>query len=90
MRKYPISTLLFWRTDESLKIRRFIDHYHDKLNLTDFYISSTDTKKKKKMVVLDGQQRLQAFYVALKGSYNRKELYFNALSGDDLQEDILN
>jgi len=86
MRKYPISTLLFWRTDESIKIRKFIDHYHDKLKLTDFYI--TDTKKKKKMIVLDGQQRLQAFYVALKGSYNRKELYFNVLSGDNLQEEI--
>jgi uncharacterized protein with ParB-like and HNH nuclease domain len=35
------------------------------------------------LLIIDGQQRLQAFYMGLKGSYNGKELYFNLLSKQD-------
>lgn len=86
MRQYPINILLFWRTKEKLKIREFIQYYHDGINITDFYIPNNENKK---IVVLDGQQRLQSFYVALKGSYNKKELYFNIFSGIELKGDIL-
>ena len=79
MREYPISTLLFWKTKESLKVRKFIDNYKDSLKFTDFYVPKDE---KIKLVVLDGQQRLQSLYIALKGSYNEKELYFNVFSGD--------
>lgn len=34
-----------------------------------------------KLLVLDGQQRLQSMFIGLCGSYNGKELYFNILSG---------
>jgi uncharacterized protein with ParB-like and HNH nuclease domain len=34
-------------------------------------------------LIIDGQQRLQAFYMGLKGSYHGKELYFNLLSEKD-------
>ena len=34
------------------------------------------------MMVFDGQQRLQSLFIGLKGSYNKKELYINILSGD--------
>jgi len=30
--------------------------------------------------IIDGQQRLQAFYIGLNGSYNNKKLYFNLFS----------
>ena len=30
-------------------------------------------------LIIDGQQRLQAFYMGLKGSFYGKELYFNLL-----------
>jgi len=33
--------------------------------------------------VIDGQQRLSAFYIGLKGSFNNKELYFDLYSKDE-------
>jgi hypothetical protein len=79
MREYPISTLLIWRTNSSIRRRRFIDNYKHTLKLTDYYIPVDD---KQKMMVLDGQQRLQSLFIGLKGSYEKKELYFDVLSGD--------
>jgi hypothetical protein len=35
------------------------------------------------ILVIDGQQRLQTFYMGLLGSFNGKSLYFNLLSSDD-------
>ncbi|EDZ66740.1 hypothetical protein NOC27_67 [Nitrosococcus oceani AFC27] len=34
------------------------------------------------MLILDGQQRLQSLFIGLKGSYEKKELYFDILSGE--------
>lgn len=79
LREYPIGTLLVWKTKSSIKRRRFIDLYNDNLKLTDFYEPETDTPK---MMVLDGQQRLQSLFIGLKGSYNKKELFIDILSGD--------
>jgi len=86
MREYPIGSLLIWKTKESIKIRKFIDNYKEGLKLIDFYVPKNE---KIKLVVLDGQQRLQSLFIALRGSYNGKELYFNVLSGEeDEEEDI--
>jgi len=79
MREYPISTLLVWRTNSKIKCRKFIDHYKQSLRLFDFYVPENDRNK---LLVLDGQQRLQAMFIGLKGSYEKKELFFNVLSGD--------
>ena len=79
MREYPISTLLVWRTNAKVKYRKFIDHYKQSLKLFDFYIPENNRTK---LLVLDGQQRLQSIFIALKGSYEKKELFFNVLSGD--------
>ena len=79
MREYPISTLLIWRTQSPLRRRKFIDNYKQTIKLTDYYVP-VDTKGK--LLVLDGQQRLQSFFIGLKGSYEKKELYFDVLSGD--------
>lgn len=79
MREYPISTLLVWKTKESIKHRKFIDNYHRDIKLTDFYVPEN---KHSKMMVLDGQQRLQSLFIGLKGSYSGKEMYFDVLSGD--------
>lgn len=83
MREYPISTLLIWKTSEKLRIRKFIDNYTSKIKITDFYIPPNDHRK---LLVLDGQQRLQSFFIALKGSYEEKELYFDVLSGNTITE----
>lgn len=86
MREYPISTLLIWRTKSTIRRRKFIDNYRSTLKLTDFYVPEDE---KIKLLVLDGQQRLQSLFVGLRGSYEKRELYFNVLSGDAVApEDI--
>lgn len=79
MREYPISTLLVWKTKSEIRRRKFIDNYKTGLKLTDFYVPEDSNTK---LLVLDGQQRLQSLYVGLKGSYDKKSLYINILSGD--------
>ena len=79
MREYPIGTLLVWRTKSAIRRRKFIDNYKLALRLTDFYVPEHDRTK---LLILDGQQRLQSLYIGLCGSYERKELYFHVLSGD--------
>jgi len=78
LREYPISTLLVWKTTSGIRRRKFIDNWKSTLRLSDFYVPE-DTKKKN--LVLDGQQRLQSLYIALHGSYEGRELYFDILSG---------
>ena len=78
MREYPVSTLLTWSTKDEVKHRKFIDNYHSEIKLTHFHVSDN---KNAKIMVLDGQQRLQGFFIGLLGSYEKKELYFNILSG---------
>ena len=79
MRDYPISTLLVWKTKSEIRRRKFIENYRSSLRITDFFVPED---KKTKLLVLDGQQRLQSLFIGLNGSYEKKELYFNILSGD--------
>jgi hypothetical protein len=79
LREYPISTLLIWKTTSGIRRRKFIDNWKDTLRLSDFYVPE-DTKKK--CLVLDGQQRLQSLFIGLCGSFEGKELCFDALSGE--------
>lgn len=79
MRQYPISTLLVWRTRSPIKRRRFIDAYRDDVALSAFQVPEDEATK---LLVLDGQQRLQSLYIGLCGSYNKEELYFSVLSGE--------
>ena len=87
MREYPISTLLVWKTREAVKHRKFIDNYRRDIKLTDFYVPDN---RRSKMMVLDGQQRLQSLFIGLRGSYEGRELYFDVLSGGSMAapEDI--
>ncbi len=79
LREYPIGTLLLWKTKDQIKRRRFIDNFRNDIRLSDFYVLPDDSTK---MLVLDGQQRLQSLYIGLKGSYEKKELAIDILSGD--------
>lgn len=78
MREYPISTLLIWKTKEQIKHRKFIDNFLPDIKLTNFYVPDNSRSK---MMVLDGQQRLQSLFIGLRGSYFGRELYFDLLSG---------
>jgi uncharacterized protein with ParB-like and HNH nuclease domain len=79
LREYPIGTLLVWKTKSKIRRRKFIDNYKLDIKLTNFYIPEDD---KQKMLVLDGQQRLQSLFIGLLGSYEKKELCINVLTGD--------
>lgn len=79
MREYPISTLLVWKTKSKIRRRRFIDIYRSDLKLVDFYVPEDERVK---LLVLDGQQRLQSLFIGLRGSYDKKELFIDILSGD--------
>lgn len=78
MREYPISTLLVWKTKEQVKHRKFIDLYKHDIKLSSYFVPD---HSRAKMLVLDGQQRLQSLFIGLKGSYEGKELYFDVMSG---------
>src|SRR4029079_3626 len=64
LREYPISTLLIWKTKARIRRRKFIDNYWHSLKLTAFYAPEDD---KPKLLVLDGQQRLQSLFIGLLG-----------------------
>lgn len=83
LRGYPFNTLLFWKTKDNINSRMFIKNYMDGMDVKDTYIKSSEYDGKLKTLVLDGQQRLQTLYIALKGTYNGKELYFDLLSGKE-------
>jgi hypothetical protein len=79
LREYPIGGYLIWKTESDIKHRKFIENWKDSLRITDFYVPENGHPK---MLVLDGQQRMQSLLIGLCGSYNGKELYMNILSGD--------
>ena len=78
-RGYPVGIVLLWETYEPMQYRQFVaDHRRDALHNFD------ENKQKRRLkLVLDGQQRLSLIYVALKGSFEGRKLYFDVLSGDD-------
>lgn len=79
LREYPISTLLIWKTTSTIRRRKFVENWKGSLRLSDFFMP---IDSKKKGLVLDGQQRLQSLFIALRGSYEGKELFFDILSGE--------
>jgi len=79
LREYPIGSFLIWNTKSDIKHRKFIDNWKDSIRIMDFYVPENGNPK---MLVLDGQQRIQSLLIGLLGSYNGKELHFNILSGD--------
>ena len=84
LREYPIGTLLVWKTKHNIKRRRFIDNYIEGIKLSQLYMPEDN---KTKMLVLDGQQRLQSLFIGLKGSYYGKELAIDVLSGEQAAPD---
>ncbi|MGL4740157.1 MAG: DUF262 domain-containing protein [Sarcina sp.] len=78
MREYPIGVFLVLKTKKAITYRRFVNTYSEGVNINSNPEPITDNQK---LLILDGQQRLQSLFIALNGSYNGKELYFNVLSG---------
>jgi Protein of unknown function DUF262 len=86
MRNYPIQTLLFWRTKDEIKARKFMEQIAWDADLSDFYEPNISKGDIEKVFVLDGQQRLQTLYAIFFGAINspdnqRAEAYFDTTSG---------
>ena len=74
MKEYPISSFLFWEVDaaniKEYQFYEFILDYHERDNN---HNHRADVAGKDSVTaVLDGQQRLTALYIGLKGSYASK------------------
>jgi len=68
MRGYPIQTLLFWKTKEDIKVRKFMDIIDSDIDLSTLYNPQKSQNGVEKVFVLDGQQRLQTLYCLYNGS----------------------
>lgn len=68
MRNYPVQTLLFWRTKEAIKARRFMPVVDRDTDLYTLYVPEKSVVDVEKTFVLDGQQRLQTLYALFRGA----------------------
>jgi uncharacterized protein with ParB-like and HNH nuclease domain len=100
MRDYPIGSFLFWRLEkekvQDFQFYYFIRNYHQR---DVKHNPKADIKGENDIIaILDGQQRLTALYIGLKGTYAykipwkqwnndaafpKRELYFNLLKESD-------
>ena len=97
MRGYPIGSFLFWKIEPDhltdFQFYRFMDHYHERdhrHNEPIDIVGGTSTT-----AVLDGQQRLTALNIGLKGWYASKLPYYhwnndNAFPARRLHLNLLN
>ena len=82
MNNYPIQTILLWRTREYVNVRRFMDNIEEAPDLSRFYDINTSQKGIEKLLVIDGQQRLQSLFAVFDGFIYDSEVYMNLLSGN--------
>ena len=77
MRDYPISSFLFWNVEGSnisgYRFYKFLREYRERYKI---HNENANVEGKGNFTaILDGQQRLTALYIGLKGSYAYKERY---------------
>jgi len=79
MRGYPIGSFLFWKIEperiQDFQFYRFMDYYHEKNYRHNEPIELIDGSSV--IAVLDGQQRLTALNIGLKGWFANKLPYYN-------------
>ncbi len=64
-----------------------MDNYEEDPVLRDYYDSTVSQEGRTKVLVLDGQQRLQSLFFAYDGTFGDKRLFIDLLSGDEEIED---
>ena len=86
MRGYPIGTILAWETKRPINYRGFECDYD--VNNNSELQAGDENNLTLKQYILDGQQRLQSLYIAMRGSYNGNILFLNLKSKpkDELDE----
>jgi len=67
MRGYPIQTMLFWKTKEEIKARKFMDVINPEIDLHTLYEPNKSEFGIEKVFVLDGQQRIQTLFCLYNG-----------------------
>lgn len=78
-RGYPVGIVLLWETYQPIQFRCFVKNH-----VPGGIYSFEESKKGRRIkLVLDGQQRLSSIYVALKGTFDGRKLYYDVLSGRD-------
>lgn len=78
MRGYPIGSFLFWKVSrENLKNYQFYEFIKDYHQLKSHNQKATLMGDENITAILDGQQRLTALYIGLKGSYASKVPYMH-------------
>ena len=81
MRNYPTGALLLWKNpNKNTQMIEFTRNYVKRKTL------ETIDDATPEYCVLDGQQRITALYIAFKGSYEKKNLYFDSTSGRNDEE----
>src|SRR4051794_20792121 len=78
-RGYPVGIVLLWETYHQIQFRPFARN-HVPGGIHQF---EENKKSRPIKLVLDGQQRLNSIYVALKGTFTSRKLYYDILSGRD-------
>ena len=79
MREYPIGSFLVWKTKSEIRRRKFVEIWETGSRMENLFIGAD---KKEKQLILDGQQRMQSFFIGLQGSFGKKTLHLNMISGD--------
>jgi hypothetical protein len=83
-RGYPFGSFLFWRVvgkndpTQILVYRKFLEEYHDKIEMKPGLELAPGEEK---LLVLDGQQRLQSSYLCFLGNYDGSDLYLDLMTG---------
>jgi hypothetical protein len=77
MRGYPINTVMFWKTTSAIAHRSFAITWKSEMDLSPLRHTGNSLRK---YFVLDGQQRIQAFAIALKGTYDNAHFCFDVSS----------
>src|SRR5438067_2787114 len=75
MRGYPVGIVLLWETYNDIQFRPFVADFRSGM----IHSYSENQKRRRIRVVLDGQQRLQSLYIALRGKRDGRELFFDVL-----------
>lgn len=92
LRGYPIQTLLFWRTKDEIKARRFMDNVQRDVDLHSLYDPHASAEGNSRLFVLDGQQRLQGLRTIFDGTIeaengDKREAWIDLVSGHEQDED---
>lgn len=85
IRQYPIGTLIIWETSKPIPFRPFLDDY-DSEKLTKIK-DKGEWGRKDKLLIYDGQQRLQSLFSCLKFTFHNQVLCYNLLFNPNLDQE---